>query len=256
MAQALVAFCLLLVVLVQAAPGRAAEGGSFFDGFDRLDRGRWLISDGWANGDWQNCLWSGRAVAVADGRLTLTFAAGKTAHHDYTCGEIQTRQAFGHGTYEARIRTGSGSGLNAAFFSYIGPQQGQRHDEIDVEILLRDTGRVSLNTYADGDPAYGATAALEPAAAAGFNTYAFQWEPDRIMWFVNGKPVHTAQGPSGLPEVPQRIFASLWGSGTLTDWMGRFDPPAAPVTMEIDWIAFTSAGEGCRFEASVLCGGS
>jgi endo-1,3-1,4-beta-glycanase ExoK len=35
--------------------------------------------------------------------------------------------------------------------------------------------------------------------------------------------------------------------------MGPFAAPEAPVVMEVDWIAFTAEGEGCRFPASVLC---
>lgn len=184
--------------------------------------------------------------------LTLSFAPGKSATRDYLCGEVQTRDSYGYGTYEARLRTGRGSGLNAAFFSYIGPQQQKPHDEIDVEILLRDTSKVSLNTYVSGTPANGGRVAI-PSSDRGFGTYAFIWEPDRLRWFVNGKLVHEAADTGRLPVTPQRMFLSLWGSDTLTDWMGPFNAPARPVTMEVDWIAFTKAGDPCRFPQSILC---
>ncbi|MGB3313719.1 MAG: family 16 glycosylhydrolase [Albidovulum sp.] len=240
-----------LAILLTAASAQAGE--SFHDDFDRFDRSRWYVSDGWANGDWQNCQWSERAVRQKDSMLTLSFTPGKSATHDYLCGEVQTRESYGYGTYEARLKTGKGSGLNAAFFSYIGPQQQQPHDEIDVEILLKDTSQVSLNTYVAGKPFNGGTAAIPPADQ-GFNTYAFIWEPDRLRWFVNGKLVHEAADADQLPITPQRIFFSLWGSDTLTDWMGPFTPPTEPVTMEVDWIAYTKASEPCRFPQSVLCG--
>ncbi|MEZ5778659.1 MAG: family 16 glycosylhydrolase [Paracoccaceae bacterium] len=243
-----------LAVIVVAGPVRGAgmDDTSFFDDFTRLDPTRWYISDGWTNGDWQNCLWSTRAVSLSDGFLRLRFAPGVTADHDYICGEIQTRQSFGYGTYEARFRTGAGSGLNAAFFSYIGPRQQKPHDEIDIEVLLKDPAKVSFNTYVSGKPANGRTAVIPPADKD-FNSYAFIWEPDRLRWFVNGSLMHEAKGPAGLPLTPQRIFASLWGSETMTDWMGPFKAPQKPVAMEIDWIAFTKSGEPCRFDQSVLC---
>ena len=242
-----------LAALLAATPVDAGE--SFHDDFDRFDRSRWLVSDGWVNGDWQNCLWSDRAVRQGDGKLTLTFAPDKSAARDYVCGEVQTRESYGYGTYEARLRTGKGSGLNAAFFSYIGPQQQKPHDEIDVEILLKDPSQVSLNTYVSGTPMNGDRVSIPPSNL-GFNSYAFVWGPHRLRWFVNGKLVHEAADRDRLPRTPQRIFLSLWGSDTLSNWMGPFEAPARPVTMEVDWVAFTKAGEPCRFPQSVLCGGS
>lgn len=246
------ALCLLPALFATAA---SAAGGSFFEEFDRFSRARWYVSDGWANGEWQNCLWSSRAVTVDEGVLRLAFLPAGSGERDYLCGEIQTRESFGHGTYEARLRTGRGSGLNAAFFTYIGPQQGQPHDEIDVEILLKDTGSASLNTYVSGTPQNGGTAPRRPSDQ-GFNTYGFVWEPDRLRWFVNGRMVHEAPSPADLPKAPQRIFLSLWGSDTFTDWMGPFAAPPGPVAMEVDWVAFTRSGEPCLFPGSLACGAS
>ncbi|TIM99938.1 MAG: 1,3-beta-glucanase, partial [Mesorhizobium sp.] len=31
---------------------------SFVDDFTSFDRARWYIADGWANGKYQNCIWS------------------------------------------------------------------------------------------------------------------------------------------------------------------------------------------------------
>lgn len=251
LATALAAFA--ATAIPHGAWAEPAEGGSFFDGFDRLDTGRWYVSDGWANGDWQNCVWSGNAVDLSGGILHLRFLPGAAQGRDFICGEIQSTARYGYGTYEARFRTPAGSGLNAAFFTYIGPAHDAPHHEIDFEVLTRDTGSVSLNTYVDGKPKNGATAPVPATTDGSFNTYSFTWEPDRLRWYVNGKLVHEAQGPQDLPAVPQKIFASLWGSDTFVDWMGPFVAPEGPLTMEVDWIAFTALGEGCGFEGSVLC---
>jgi len=58
---------------------------------------------------------------------------------------------------------------------------------------------------------------------------------------------------TALPERPQKIYFSLWGSDTLTDWMGPFVEPDQPKRMDIDWIAFTALGDPCQFPDSVLC---
>ena len=49
------------------------DAAGFFEDFTGggLDKDRWYVSDGWTNGDWQDCHWSGGAVQVRDGKLTL-----------------------------------------------------------------------------------------------------------------------------------------------------------------------------------------
>ena len=81
------------------------------------------------------------------------------------------------------------------------------------------------------------------------------WAPDGITWYVDGREVHRTRTLDDIPSETQKIFASIWGSETLTDWMGRFDPAAVPQVLDIDWIAYTRLDEACRFPASILCEG-
>ena len=242
----------LVLGAATAVAGADADNASFMDDFTTFDMSRWYVSDGWSNGDHQNCLWSQDAVAHKEGRLSLYFYADTSEAHEYKCGEIQSRAVFGHGTYEARLRTNEGSGLNAAFFTYIGPVHGERHDEIDFEILTANTSEVTVNTYVDGEPRHGAVHPLEQAANDAFHIYAFTWEPGRLSFFVDGTLIHTVEDDE-LPITDQKMYFSLWGSDTLSDWMGPFEHPAGPKRMDIDWVAFTALGEDCQFPDSVLC---
>ncbi|SMQ76000.1 endo-1,3-1,4-beta-glycanase ExoK [Devosia lucknowensis] len=247
---------LICLAALIATPAMAQE--AFFDDFDSLDQGRWYVSDGWSNGSHQNCTWSAGQITVEGGALRVGFAPVPAGERSNSCGEIQTRSEYGYGTYEARLRTPSGSGLNAAFFTYIGQQQGKPHDEIDFEILLKDTGTVETTTFVngksgDGEVGSGQAHALPYPSDSDFVTFAFTWEPDRLRYYINGKLVRTMDDQATIPANPQRIFFSLWGSDTLTDWMGRFSQPADPVAMEVDWVAFTPEGADCAFEQSILC---
>ncbi|MCU4654386.1 family 16 glycosylhydrolase [Roseibacterium sp. SDUM158016] len=232
----------------------AAAGEAFFEDFARLDEGRWMVSDGWTNGDWMNCGWSREAVAVADGILTLRIEQSHDTAGAILCGEIQSLGQFGHGTYEVRMRSPAGSGLNAAFFTYIGPVHGRAHHEVDVEILLRDPSRATFNTFVEGRELNGGRAALAGPGDEGFHTYAFTWTPEGITWFVDGVAAHRTAPGTALPEAPQKIYASLWSSDSFPDWMGPFDASALPAVLDIDWIAFTPLGQSCAFPASILCG--
>ena len=245
----------ILIALVLGLSAAAAETGkSFIDRFDAYDQARWLRSHGWTNGDWMNCVWSRDAVSVRDGKLNLAFrAAEKGGLRPYACGEIQSREAYGHGTYEIVMRTGRGAGLNAAFFTYIGPVHDKSHDEIDIEVLLRDPWRVSFNTYVDATAHNERSVKLPSAADTKFLHYVFTWAPDGVTWHVNGKELHRTKPGTPLPKAPQKIYASLWGSNTLSDWMGSFDPARVPQLMQVDWIAFTRLGEACQFPESILC---
>jgi endo-1,3-1,4-beta-glycanase ExoK len=248
----LIRAALVLAISVQVANAAETQGTTFFDGFDSFDRTRWYVSDGWSNGDHQNCTWSRQAVTTKDGAVTLAFKPTGDAAKPFVCGEIQTNAVFGHGTFEARFRTDKASGINAAFFTYIGPVHKKPHDEIDFEVLTRDTSSVSLNTFVDGEPKNGTVIALPSPSDTNFHTYSFVWEPERLRWFIDGVLVHDVQGQD-LPSNPQKIYFSHWGTGTLTDWMGPFTDPGRALTMDVDWVAYTAPGETCAFEGSVLC---
>ena len=239
-----------------ASPGLAAElsqGSSFVDEFSSLNRARWYVSDGWSNGDWQNCQWSKNAVETKDGKLIIKFSPTPAESRLFTCGEVQSKQVFGYGTYEARLKTPVGSGLNAAFFTYIGPTQNKPHDEIDFEILTKDTTAVSLNTYVSGKPHNGSRVALPEPADSTYLDYAFVWSAEKIEWYLNGVKIHETAADTPRPVTDQKIFASFWGSDTFTEWMGPFTAPDHDLEMSIDWIAFTAEGDVCQFPTSVHC---
>ncbi len=248
----------ILAGLVLAPVAAMADSGSFHDDFDSLDSQHWYVSDGWANGAHQNCVWSKDQISAADGILKVGFAPIPKQDRQYSCGEIQTKQAYGYGTYEARLKTPAGSGLNAAFFTYIGPEQKKPHDEIDFEILLKDTSIVETTTFVNGKSGDGKVGSgqkhnLPHPSDSDFIDYAMTWEPDEIRYYINGELVRTMTDKATIPTNPQRLFFSLWGTDTLKDWMGAMAPPDGPIAMQVDWVAFTAQGETCAFPESVLC---
>jgi endo-1,3-1,4-beta-glycanase ExoK len=235
------------------APSIASDDGSFFDSFDTLNAGRWYVSDGWANGAHQNCAWSKDEISVRNSMLDVGFAKAAGAdNRDYICGEVQTKTAFGYGTYEARLKTPKGSGLNAAFFSYIGPPKAATHDEIDFEVLLKDTSRVQTGGYAANKGVKSHTPELPKPSDTDFIDYAFVWGPGSLKYYIDGKLVQSVDDPTQVQTQPQRIYFSLWGSDKLTDWMGPFVDPGT-VSMQVDWVAYTAPGEKCLFPQSITC---
>jgi endo-1,3-1,4-beta-glycanase ExoK len=247
----------ILAVLSASLPAVALAQGantgtSFVENFDKIDRKIWYVSDGWDNGAHQNCTWSKKQVTVQNGVLELAFEQRKAGKRDFVCGEIQTLKRFGYGTYEARIRTAEGSGLNSAFFTYIGPTDKKPHDEIDFEVLGKDSGKVQVNQYISAKGGNEKLVDVEGGANAAFNDYAFVWEKDRLRYYVNGTLVQDVTDPAKIPVNDQKIFFSLWGTDTLSDWMGKLDYQG-PAKMQIDRFAFTGPDDKCQFPESITC---
>lgn len=245
----------LIAALAAAGPLAAQEGAngtSFVEEFDTLDKAIWYVSDGWNNGAHQNCTWSKDQVAVTGGKLELSFDAKKLGERDYACGEVQTKKRFGYGTYEVRMKAATGTGLNSAFFSYIGPADKKAHDEIDFEVLGKNTSRVQLNQYVAGKGGNEKLVDVAGGADADFNDYAFVWQKERLRYYVNGALVHEVTDPKVLPNNAQKIFLSLWGTDTLSGWMGKF-AFAGPTKLEVERLAFTAEGDACQFSDSVAC---
>jgi endo-1,3-1,4-beta-glycanase ExoK len=244
-----------VTVSFQAAPASAQDGAtgtSFLENFDSFDRGFWYVSDGWNNGAHQNCTWSKKQINAQNGSLGLTFSPGQSKDRQYLCGEVQTRARYGYGTYEVRMKAATGSGLNSAFFSYIGPTDKKPWDEIDFEVLGKNTDQVQINQYIAGK---GGNEKLIPVAGGadkGFNDYAFVWEEDRLRYFLNGRLVQEVTDKAKIPTHGQKIFLSLWGTDTLTSWMGAFSYQG-PTTMTIDRVSFTAIGDKCQFPESIAC---
>ena len=236
----------------------APEQAGFRDDFDSLDKDRWYVSDGWTNGEHQDCHWSAGAVQVKDGKLTLfripappAPASGKSLPP--RCGEVQTKGFFRYGTFEARIRTPKASGMNASVFTYAGPVHDYPHSEIDIEILTRNPGELAYNTFVDGKPMNGKTVPVAPPIDEAFHDVAFRWGPDGITWYTDGEETYRTAPGATLPDFPQKLYMSLWSTTTLVDWMGPLRKDVGIESYEIDWVAYTPLDKACLFPESVTC---
>jgi beta-glucanase (GH16 family) len=236
----------LVAALGLAATGRAVAQGNFLDNLD-TQTGVWQKSDGWANGAPFNCGWRADHVTFSGGIMTLTLDTAPCpsgcSSMPYASGEYRTTANYGYGRIEGRFKAAKASGIVAAsLFTYTGPSVGDPWDEIDIEILGKNTTQMQTNYFTNGVGGKETLIDLGFDAAAGFHTYAFDWEPSAIRWYVDGVLVHTETGSKGaLPTHPGKIMMNLWPGIGVDSWLGPFSYPG-PLTAQYDWIRFTSGG--------------
>lgn len=209
-------------VSAPANTGRAAAGAfieDFTGGYDPSTHvvARWDIISPWSAISYR----FGNIAYGADG-MRLTSRRSRSEFADYTSGEFQRSGFYGFGRYEVVMKVSNAPGMVSSFFIYTGSDMGDPHDEIDFEILGRSPRRVYLTYYShDDNSPFDIDLGFDASAAP--HLYAFEWSPDAIVWYVDGKEVRrvvAGEGPS-IPTTTGRVMGSIWAANRKTaEWAG------------------------------------
>lgn len=139
---------------------------------------------------------------------------------DYTSASISTHQKFLYGRFEAEIRPANVSGVITGVFL----QRNSPRQEIDIELLGKDTTKMLLNVYYNpgGEGArfeygYRGTPVLINLgfdASEDFHRYIVEWSPEVIRWFVDDRLMHERfnWNPTPIPHLPMQFHVNLWPS--------------------------------------------
>lgn len=191
------------------------------------------------------------AVTVSNGSVKLKaqkspFAASNGKTYPYTSGMIttgpsvgnpkDTRFAFKYGYMEMRAKVPAGKGLWPAFWTL--PANLGWPPEIDVfEILGDQPNVVNLHYHyetpngGDGDSP---GSWVGPDFSADWHTYAVDWEPHSITWYIDGVARRTFTDQDLIPAAPMYLVANLAVGGS---WPGSPDASTHfPAAFEIDYV--------------------
>ena len=193
-------------------------------------------------------------VEIADGNLILTArsASGLSQGRTYTSGRVQSRGKgdFTYGKFEARIKLPGGQGSWPAFWMLPTPSDGSSGGDYGTwaasgEIDIMEA--VNLGATAPGCAApcqdihgtlhFGGqwpNNAQTPSGSStltdidAFHTYAIEWYPDEMRWFLDGQQYHSrnqnewySQGAPNDPNAPfDRDFHLILNLAVGGNWPG------------------------------------
>ncbi len=214
------------------APNTSA---TMYDNFRTNSTKFFFASDGWTNGNPFDCVWTKNNTKLDNGYLSLTIDKDYSGKYNYTGAEYRTTDHYHYGYYETSMQAIKNDGVVSSFFTYTGPSEDNPWDEIDIEILGKDTTKVQLNYYTNGVGNHEFMYDLGFDASEGFHTYGFDWQPDHITWYVDGKAVYTAR--ENIPKTPSRIMMNAWPGIGVNEWLKPFNGKT-PLTARYQWVTY------------------
>jgi beta-glucanase (GH16 family) len=170
------------------------------------------------------------ALQVSDGVLHIIADKDPMEGMNYTSGMIASydRFTFTYGYLEMRAKIPSGRGLWPAFWMHL--NDDDKSGEIDVfEFLGHEPNIIHMSYHF---PELHEFWFNGPDYSQDYHTYAVDWQPDRIVWYVDG--VERARATTDIPNEPMYIIANLAVGG---DWPGSPDENTQfPAQYDIDYI--------------------
>jgi len=195
------------------------------------------IANGWSNGNIFDCTWRESNITFEDGIMKMRIDDdGENARPKWSGAEYRSRNFYHYGLFEVCMKPIKNDGVVSSFFIYTGPSDNNPWDEIDIEFLGKDTTKVQFNYFTNGQGNHEFVYDLGFDASEEFHTYAFEWLPDSITWYVDGEPVHTAT--ENIPVTPGKVMMNVWPGTGVDEWLNPFDGNV-PLTAEYDWFRIT-----------------
>lgn len=174
---------------------------------DELNRSDWnveLHEPGWVNEEWQRYVDSTDNIYLRDGNLIIKpiKTTGEDGTVSYTSGRVTTehKHDFTYGIFEARLRVPVGLGYLPAFWLLA---TGERVTcewpvcgEVDIMEIFGSVTNKNYGTIHYGYPHeqnQGTFTLEEGDFASEYHTFAVEWTPGRLAWYVDGRKYHEAE---------------------------------------------------------------
>ena len=184
-------------------------------------------------------------VKEADGSLLCYYGPC-----EYTSARLLTKERFevAYGRLEARIKVPHGAGLWPAFWMLgtdIDQVNWPQTGEIDImEFVGREPNRVFGTLHGpgySGGQSYGKVYDLGQPVSDSYHVFAVEWQPDKIVWYVDGNPYFTASPDDAFLQGKQWVFNHPFFILMNVAVGGNFGGPVGedttfPQSMSVDYV--------------------
>ena len=158
---------------------------------------------------------------------------------NWRSGEVKTLETFKYGKFVTKMQGADKLGTITSFFTYWkGPNwTAEGWNEIDVELVPSKTENpYSTNiiwTWQQQDQGY--DQGFLPGTD--WHTYAVEWTPDYVAWFVDDKEIRRVTGTDDVHFLNKDcvLMMNFW-TPTWDDWGHGFDPAGMPWYARYDFV--------------------
>jgi len=161
--------------------------------------------------------------------------------------ELYRTQPYFYGRFEARIQFAPGEGVVSSFFLWKdGSSSTTPWNELDFE-KINAACRLQTNIWTGMGTQSAQIQTPTFNVCEGFHTYAFEWTPDYIAWFIDGTQIRKVTGAS-VNEYTQNasqgmaMHFNVWVGNA--SFGGTLDPSILPVHQYISWAQYSSYADG------------
>lgn len=178
----------------------------------------------------------------------------------YSSAALSSNLSFLYGRFEAVLKPSGVPGVVTGLFLH----RDSPRQEIDIEFVGKRPRQMITNVYynpgtegARFDYGYRGSPILVDLgfdATTAFHSYAIEWSPNVLRWYVDGRLVHQRANwePTPIPHLPMRFHLNLWPcrsselAGKLRDRKLPTTCSAISISLKANSVAESSLSqEGC-----------
>jgi hypothetical protein len=162
----------------------------------------------------------------------------------YKGAEYRTKTSYLYGRFEVRMKSAQREGMLSSFFTYNDNFPTTPWNEIDIEVLGRYADDIQYNAITPGTTNHVGRRQTPFNPSLEFHTYAFEWTPTYVAWFIDGVESYRQTG-SHIQTLTyaQKIMMNIWIQ-TAPNWSGQWSENSLPAFAYYDFVSYSSYTPG------------
>jgi GR25 family glycosyltransferase involved in LPS biosynthesis len=238
------------VTRANSTPGQDRDICEVFDDFRRPESSLWQLRDDTFPGNL--ALFRPSNFVIGDsGAAQIILRKEDLGVRKYSSAALSSRRHFLYGYFETVLRPSPLPGVVTGVFLH----RDSPRQEIDIEFVGKRPRQMLTNVFynpgGDGarfDYGYRGTPVLIDLgfdATEDFHTYAIEWSPDQLHWYVDGHLVHRRANwePTPIPQLPMRFHLNLWPCRS-RELAGRLQDRRLPAASAVMSVRLKSSSVG------------